>query len=544
MYKTAIARQKRNKKIYKKLSISLRKIARKSKKYFVFEKVLFKFAPATLLIMGMLVFNIYPTNAFFNDRENSTDNTFSAGLLDIDISGKTISGIVLPDNATTTTITLSKSTLTSLDYQYFASSTILDADQTACSYVTILASSLPQNYPTRPLKNFISATSSPTGSVLWDFTLAVVSGVPVTDLGKICNFKISYIAWQTDLPDSSQGFSDIEEMAGSIQIGLTPTVPVAPNVVLNEFLPNPDGILCTDGGSSCAPGDSNFIFDFGSDSDDMPQGEWVELYNNGNMDVDLTGWYLRDSTNGEGNKTPINNSHILVSSPIIPAHGWLVVYMNKAIYNNPGDTVRLFNKNGTLIDSYSYGVDSTFCDMEPTPNANNDTSGSGSCNNSNVPGNKSFARIPDGTGAWIDPIPTPGEPNKIEENVGGGSGTLSITATATDNSATSTTATTTPETSTTPEIATSTDQTISDSNVITTVPSSEPAPQSAPVPELTLEPAVLPPEPEGPVTDPTSSADSGQTNLPQTEPAIVESAPIIESAPAAEAPAPELPPSQ
>jgi hypothetical protein len=30
---------------------------------------------------------------------------------------------------------------------------------------------------------------------------------------------------------------------------------------------------------------------------------------------------------------------------------------------------------------------------------------------------KSFARIPDGTGNWVDPIPTPGGPNRLEETV-------------------------------------------------------------------------------------------------------------------------------
>jgi len=38
-------------------------------------------------------------------------------------------------------------------------------------------------------------------------------------------------------------------------------MPASGDVVLNEFLPNPDGI-------------------FGDDGDDAPFGEWIELYNN------------------------------------------------------------------------------------------------------------------------------------------------------------------------------------------------------------------------------------------------------------------------
>ena len=416
--------------------MSLRKIVRKTKKVLAFrkrtsrkmvrqsnyrfEKMSFKFATFILLIaMGAVTLSTSRTNSFYNDIENSVGNVFQASTLGVGVSGKFVSGMVRLGEATTTDIVLSKLDTNNLDYQYFASTTLIGDDTSACDYITVSASSSPQNYTGVLLKDFVSATSTPMDPNQWDFVFAVDGNAPTSVIGKICNFKISYMAWQTNLPDNSGGFSDIAEIIGSIEIGpLAPIVPVVPDVVLNEFLPRPDGILCTDGGSSCAPGDSDFVFDFGNDSGDMPQGEWVELYNNGSTGVDLTGWYLADSTPGNGNKTPIDSDHLLVSLPIIPAHGWLVVYMNKPVYNNPGDTVRLFNASETQIDSYSYGEDPTFCDMEPTPNHNNDTSGSGgSCDSSNVPGNKSFARIPDGTGDWVDPIPTPGQPNKVEENV-------------------------------------------------------------------------------------------------------------------------------
>jgi hypothetical protein len=48
--------------------------------------------------------------------------------------------------------------------------------------------------------------------------------------------------------------------------------------------------------------------------------------------------------------------------------------------------------------------------MQPTPGGVNNTTGNGGCGI--VPPNKSFARIPDGVGPWVDPIPTPGEQNK------------------------------------------------------------------------------------------------------------------------------------
>ena len=144
----------------------------------------------------------------------------------------------------------------------------------------------------------------------------------------------------------------------------------------------------------------------------MRQGEWVELYNNSTESVDLAGWYLRDATDGEGNKTNITALNTAPATTVIGGNNWLVVYMNKAIYNNTGDTVRLFDDSNTLVDSHTYD-DPDFCEIEPTPGEENSTDASGSCGG--VPPNKSYARIPDGIGEWVDPIPTPGGMNKLEE---------------------------------------------------------------------------------------------------------------------------------
>ncbi len=349
----------------------------------------------TVLFLGLAFFDIPKTYAFFNATESSTGNTFTAGVLDIGISGVNVSDIVLPENSTSTIITISKTNPTNLDYQYFASTTITDTDQTACDYITILASSSPQIISV-PLKNFISATSSPTGLALWDFTFTIASVVPTSDLGKICHFKISYTAWQTNLPNNSQGFSDVAEMTGSIQIG---TVPSVPDVVLNEILPNPEG----------------------TDSDPMPNGEWVELYNNTNSPINLNGYYLTDADN---HRIDVESCRIIGGNTTIYGKGFLVVY-RKGIgtdctshnfeLNDTGDTVNFYSPTGALIDFYTYVGSATDADSisDNTLGSSNSFTGT----ESPAQEGKSFARIPDGTGIWVDPIPTPGEPNKIEENM-------------------------------------------------------------------------------------------------------------------------------
>lgn len=175
----------------------------------------------------------------------------------------------------------------------------------------------------------------------------------------------------------------------------------AEHIVLNEFLPNPEG--------------EAYGFDFGQDWDLMPKGEWIEIYNKpGGSVVDLASWYIQDQS---GNTIYITGSNTHTGSTIIGANSsgseWLVVYMNQEILDNTGDTIYLYDMNGNLIDSYSYDL-SGYCELEPTPGDENDGAPVENCPDE-VPGNKSYARIPDGIGAWIDPIPTPGTPNQLSE---------------------------------------------------------------------------------------------------------------------------------
>ena len=151
------------------------------------------------------------------------------------------------------------------------------------------------------------------------------------------------------------------------------------NIVLNEYLPNP----------------------IGDDDASKPDGEWVELYNLSDTAIDVDGWYLYDALDSHPLPISVANSDNDGDTgdggeTIVPASGYLIVYLDGAhsgwLNNSGGDTVRLYNGpigTGVLVDSTSY---------------------SGS-----APENKSYARIPDGIGGWVDPIPTPLAPNTVEE---------------------------------------------------------------------------------------------------------------------------------
>jgi len=166
-------------------------------------------------------------------------------------------------------------------------------------------------------------------------------------------------------------------------------------VKLNEFLPNPTG----------------------ADDQAGSLGEWVELYNTGVSDANLENWYIKTNT---GTHYPITTANTnkagsaMIGDVDSGSDKWLVVYLNAAAIDNTSDTISLYDQFDNLVDTYTYNL----CDsalFTPTPGENNgDLPVNGSCE-TGIPENKSYARIPDGTGTWYDPIPTPGGTNELSE---------------------------------------------------------------------------------------------------------------------------------
>lgn len=110
------------------------------------------------------------------------------------------------------------------------------------------------------------------------------------------------------------------------------------------------------------------INEFSSNSDP----EWVELYNTGASDIDLTGWTLVDEA-----------SHAENLSGTISAHGYLVYERSGGWLNNSGgDVVNLKNSSDVVLDSISYGH-------------SGDTVGT-------LSSDKSAGRIPDGNSNWVN----------------------------------------------------------------------------------------------------------------------------------------------
>lgn len=143
-------------------------------------------------------------------------------------------------------------------------------------------------------------------------------------------------------------------------------------------------------------------------------GEWAELYNKGNIQYDLANWIIANAATSTTVKVNTGNTFSGLTTVGAAGSGneWQVVLFNGARLNNFGDTIFLYDNIGHLLDFYSYA---SSIDNDPDSDPAN-TPGASNTLDGNLAGQegKSFARIPDGVGGWVDPIPTPGGSNKLE----------------------------------------------------------------------------------------------------------------------------------
>ncbi len=126
-----------------------------------------------------------------------------------------------------------------------------------------------------------------------------------------------------------------------------------------------------------------------ADPDFNDYGDWFEIYNPGDQDVDISGYYLTDDVN-EPTKWQVPDG------VVVPAHGYLLVWaddndtLGQAPHTNfglssHGEQVAIFDASGALIDSVTF------------PELDHDVS---------------YGRYPDGTDNWIIMhVPTPGSAN-------------------------------------------------------------------------------------------------------------------------------------
>ena len=102
------------------------------------------------------------------------------------------------------------------------------------------------------------------------------------------------------------------------------------NIIINELLPDPEGF----------------------DNANIPNGEWIELYNKENFEIDLTNYKIKDNSNKE---LIISNQN--AEYTIIKPNSYLVVYTNgfSGLLNNEGyEKILLINPENNILDEITY----------------------------------------------------------------------------------------------------------------------------------------------------------------------------------------------
>ena len=343
----------------------------------------------TVLFVGFLfalIFWLSPLSAmaFFGDRETSDESIFSASSL----------GIALDVNSVDTDfreLEITADLEEDVEYRLINATTT----GTFCSDVQV---DIEQEGSTVYSGSLVAFANTATTTLVsgdseeWGYQF-FVSNTAITYAGE-CIVTFNFEANQTGY-NFGEAFFDVEKDS-FILLGSDFGSQLPPAVVLNEIMPNP----------------------VGDDNQDGLDGEWVELYNNTNQQIDIAGWYIEDlagnqiEIGGLSDSLPTTNGGVTT----IDAFGWLVVYMNRAVLNNTGtETVYLYDDNDMLQNGYTYtagassGNDPEDGNTPGSPNGDDDISGTfGSASVG-----KSDARIPDGIGIWVDPEPTAGEPNYI-----------------------------------------------------------------------------------------------------------------------------------
>jgi hypothetical protein len=88
-------------------------------------------------------------------------------------------------------------------------------------------------------------------------------------------------------------------------------------------------------------------------------GEYLVVQNVGDTSVDVGGWTLRDAAGATveidaGYQIPSNGSLRLYTGPGVNASDRFYGGRRRAMLNNPGDTVMLFDSEGNLRQTFSY----------------------------------------------------------------------------------------------------------------------------------------------------------------------------------------------
>jgi len=288
------------------------------------------------------------TLAMFNDVENSSQNVLEAGVIDFTLTDNGFDPLepslsMGPGDLARKIVDIVPDVLSN-PFQYYASSTNFSGDEDFCRALNV------------DLK-FDDGTKYG-GDTFYSASLSALQTTATTSLdswmyefgtgasnfqNRVCEFDVDYNAWQTrhNYPTYEQGgFSDTEKVKNKI--------------------------------SSWGFRINKVYYDVAPDRGSEGDNEWVEIYNQTNVDLDISGWEICDNSSCD----------VLPSTAPIPAFAYAVITASTttwAFWNIP-DNVRkivlpdgnignrlgnskdmliLKRPDGVIVDQMNWGVPST-----------------------------------------------------------------------------------------------------------------------------------------------------------------------------------------
>ncbi len=312
----------------------------------------------------------FPLSAFgfFSDTEDAKEQVFTASELLFETTFDNQEVYVGPGLITEAVFTLPVAFTTSTIQNKYSFTVLETTGDTAFCDALALETSFNGSDSIGAFESFASSEYETSGEVAMSVHYDDIKRDIVHN--SRCTAEIEVVAWQHNMSKETAGYRDTKTFS---------VTAIAHMVVLNEVLPRPN-----------------------STDTQVPNIEFIELYNNSDFAVDVLGWNITELTSGglPTNHLVSNVSAAPASALVayngsytttVPAHGHLALrYRGSASYlNDTGDSITLIGNDGVAIDNYTFGAALV---------------------------GKSDARIPDGVGAWVDPIPTPNDTNILEED--------------------------------------------------------------------------------------------------------------------------------
>lgn len=203
------------------------------------------------------------THAYFNDNETSTSNKFNAGLIDFDAlitaSSSAFARINCTPHATSSQMIEIKPNASSNPFKYYPDVDNMGGDECFCNQIDVTAYLNGVKVYKGPLAGLSSTATTTTGTWKFEFSTSVNTA------NYMCSYDVAFKGWQTrhNYPSYEHGgYTDIERVHNTLS-----SWGIRINKVYDDVGPGRG-----------AEGDN----------------EWVELYNQTNTSINLTGWKLCD----------------------------------------------------------------------------------------------------------------------------------------------------------------------------------------------------------------------------------------------------------